>query len=98
MHDEVTCEVCLKRFVPKWPNQATCSKRCLDWLAEDVKFTVAPAETRVCLSCDREFKSTGRGNRICKACRRRHSNRQCDSYEPPRYRLPRSVAGVGDDE
>lgn len=27
------------------------------------------AKIRLCLKCDREFKSIGSGNRICKRCR-----------------------------
>ena len=37
--------------------------------------------TRICLSCDKSFKSWGRGNRICKPCAHLHLG----TFQRPAY-------------
>ena len=53
---------------------------------------LSPARTavRLCLSCDRPFKSRGPGNRICGRCRER--NAEIETIHA--YRIPSSLRGA----
>jgi len=48
------------------------------------------ARIRVCLSCNRPFKSRGSWNRICGRCRERN----LEVEEPLTYRVPKELRGT----
>lgn len=63
------CKVCGVIFPVTSPNKIYCSMSC-QALRPRTKYRPPPKieEYRSCLKCDKEFRSTGKDNRICITC------------------------------